>query len=527
MKAMHKTKIPRSDITPASVRIARANKIPASNLSRFNFQSKNLRRFYHHLCESEKKVVFPALDWKRKKDPPISLAQNSILANLKRYNINVINKSWAVNDPSFNIDEVYKFVISHATKNTYLALGAYVWHEYHTQKLLHALKQNNFPGKVILGGPQISYVKSGVEKYYPDADIFIRGYAEEALAQLLLSHEKKPAIPGIHYAGDPDAGVSAKADLEHLPSPFLNGLISPQHFIRWETQRGCPFRCAFCQHRESDSSMIRRPFAYSRIMREVEWIISNPIIQDIAVLDPTFNSGPHYMAILDKMIEGRFTGKIALQCRIEMIKDEFLDKISSLNKTAQVVLEFGLQTIHPKEAKVVQRPNNMAKVEKILYETRKRSITTEVSLIFGLPQQTLQSFKASVQFCKDHEVPTIYAYPLMLLRGTPLHDMKHELGLIESTDIDLKIDRAQDGIPHVIASPSFTYADWSEMAKIAESLDDYNAKQAKNSYMSTTKMTETLRHTMWHESDDRSRLNKKSLDNGHDNLVRPTTNNRR
>jgi radical SAM superfamily enzyme YgiQ (UPF0313 family) len=477
------------------------------------FKFKPIRLFSKFTINRERKLMLLAMDWKRQKDPPVSLAQASILANLKRHQINVINKTWSVNDVNFKMEDVYNFVNSNIDENTDIALGAYVWHEHYTQKLLRTLRHNNFSGRIILGGPQISYVKNNIEKYYPEADIFIRGYAEEALAQLFLSDKTNPSITGVHYAGEFDSGLSATADLENLPSPFLDGLIPPQPFIRWETQRGCPFRCTFCQHRESDISMKRRQLSYSRIMQELEWIITNPIIQDIAVLDPTFNSGPHYMPILQKLTEGNYTGKIALQCRMEMIKDEFLEQIEILNQKAHVVLEFGLQTIHPNEAKIIQRPNNMKKVEHVLNETKKSNIATEVSLIFGLPQQTLQSFQASVQFCKNHLVPTIYAYPLMLLRGTPLYEKKNELGLVESTDIELKIDRALKDIPHVISSPSFTYDDWSEMAKIAESLDVYNSTFAYNKKTGSTKMSETLRHTLWQGKENINDVNKNQISN--------------
>lgn len=428
----------------------------------------------------QKKLLLLAMDWKREKDPPISLAQLSILANLQRHNLNVIHKSWSVNDPKFDIKEVIKFVNLHINECTDIALGAYIWHEPHTQELLRALKEN-FKGRIILGGPQVSYVKKGIEDFYQQAHVFIRGYAEEALAQLLLSDKEQPPIVGIHYAGQADAGLSAKASLEQLPSPFLYGLIKPGKFIRWETQRGCPFRCAFCQHRESDISMVRRQFSSSRIMDEIDWILANPIIQDIAVLDPIFNSGPLYLAILKKYIEGKYTGKIALQCRLEMVTDDFLNAVETLNQTAHVVLEFGLQTIHRKEAQAVERPNNMQKVRHILTETRKRNIATEVSLIFGLPHQTLNSFLETIQFCKDLEVPTIYAYPLMLLRGTPLYEKKNALGLIESSDNNLRIDRIQENIPVVISSPSFSYEEWQKMATAAESLDEYNQVNRQNS----------------------------------------------
>lgn len=163
-----------------------------------------------------------------------------------------------------------------------------------------------------------------------------------------------------------------------------------------------------------------------------------------------------------------------------MIKEDFLDKVCHLNETAETVLEFGLQTIHPEEQAVIDRPNNMKRIEKILTEVHQRKIKTEISLIFGLPKQTINSFKQSIDFCRHHKVPIIHAFPLMLLRGTPLYHQKTQLGLIESNEIaSLEIDRLQEDIPHVVSSPSFTYNDWKEMAKIAEVLEKENNSDKK------------------------------------------------
>lgn len=438
-----------------------------------------------------RRLLLLSFDWTRPKDPPMSLGQASILAKLQQESVPVIAKSWSVNQPQFNIDQVVSDIMTYADDQTDIAMGAFVWHEPQTQALLSALKNNRFPGKIIMGGPQISYTKKGLESYYPQADIFIRGYGEDALAKLLQSTLSKPSIAGVHYAGEPDLGFSANVELEELPSPYLEGVIKPQRFIRWETQRGCPFRCAFCQHRESDVTMQRRQFNEGRIMQEVEWILSNPIIQDIAVLDPTFNSGPHYLTILEALVRGKYTGKLALQCRIEMVKEPFLDLVQQLNETATVVLEFGLQTTNRQEAALIQRPNNLHRVKRVLTETKRREIATEVSLIFGLPNQTVQSFQASIDFCKEYGVPTIYAYPLMLLRGTPLHDAKSKLQLIESSDVDIETSRVQVNIPHVIACPSFTVEDWHTMAAMASSLDDYNRLANRT----PKKMQSTLSHT--------------------------------
>ncbi len=425
---------------------------------------------------SNRRLILVALDWTRPKDPPISLGQASIVANMQRYNVNVLPKSYAVNHQDFKVSNVVDFILKNSDINTDIALGAFVWNEKATQQILSILRKEKFSGRIILGGPQISYLKRGLEKYYPQVDIFIRGYAEEAMAQLFTSQQMRPQIEGVHYAGEADKGLSANANLEELPSPFLTGIVQPQRFIRFETQRGCPFRCSFCQHREPDISKVRRNFALSRIMQEIDWITTNQVIQDVAVLDPTFNSGNQYMQVMNRFIAGRYSGKLALQVRLEMIKPEFLDSIQTLNNTARVVIEGGIQTIHKNEQKIIDRPNNMKLLESNLREAKRRGIEVEVSLIFGLPGQTVKSFQESVDFCKEMGANKIFAFPLMLLRGTPLFEMKKTLQMIESDEINLeKINRIQTDIPHVISSFSFNQDDWKKMADIAQNLEQYNS----------------------------------------------------
>ena len=65
----------------------------------------------------------------------------------------------------------------------------------------------------------------------------------------MRSETPAPVVNAVHYAGEPDKGVSAMVDLETLPSLDLSGLIKPRSYVCLQTQRGCPFKCAFCQHK--------------------------------------------------------------------------------------------------------------------------------------------------------------------------------------------------------------------------------------------------------------------------------------
>lgn len=107
-----------------------------------------------------------------------------------------------------------------------------------------------------------------------------------------------------------------------------------------------------------------------------------------------------------------------------------------------------------------------------------------------MPKQTLQSFKESLDYCKQFN-STVYAFPLMLLRGTELHQRREELGLIESNQIlpdKAMAGRVQDEmIPHVVESPSFTLSDWEVMASMAADLDEWNNTNKMQSFLSHMK----------------------------------------
>lgn len=428
-----------------------------------------------------KKLILIALDWTRPKDPPLSLGHASIYTDLVKNNCRVVQGSFAVNSSSFSELEVCKFIENNLEDNTDIALGAYVWNEKSIQNITKHFKQlKDFKGNIILGGPQISYLNSNEESFYPYADVFVKGYAENPLTRY-MKQEKN--IKGIKFANLNNFVPTNFVNLDELDSPFLSGVLKPQKFLRWETQRGCIFKCSFCQHKETQHNDFakKRNFPINRVIKEIEWICENKIVQDIAVLDPTFNSGPNYKFYISKLISEGYTGKLSLQCRLEMMDEEFVNLICKLNATANVVLEFGLQTIHKTEQKAIERINNMKKIDNIIPILTNKEIKFEISLIFGLPFQTLDSFKQTISYCVEKKVPVIKAFPLMLLRGTGLFENKKNLGLIESTDIAVEkmnnVDRIYKDIPHVVESPTFSINDWKIMGKIANDLDkNYNIK---------------------------------------------------
>ena len=405
-------------------------------------------------------VFLVDLCWMRDKDPRLPLGHASLLASLRQdRSLDVRSVVVPVNGGQSSaaaIETLIGAALIVPAERVDVAIGAYVWGEHLVRELITELRSAGFEGRIILGGPQISHAGPGLEALYPAADAFIRGYGEQALAAVVSSAEPVHT-PGAHWAGESDSCLQSNISLHALPSPLLCGAIScdEQDFVRWETQRGCPFRCAFCQHREAGAGLDQRFLGMDRIDAEID-LLCRGGVDDIAVLDPIFNAAPHATAVLQRFSERGFRGRLSLQCRAELIDDAFLDAAQSLD----VRLEFGLQTTHPREAAAIRRRNSIDKIDRVLSEVRRRNIEHEVSLIFGLPRQTLTTFESSVRWCLERRVPVIKAFPLLLLRGTPLDLERDRWGLIAGPG----------PMPMVVQAASFDPSDWTAMAQLSDAL---------------------------------------------------------
>lgn len=402
-----------------------------------------------------RRVVLVSLDWIRPKDPRTSLGHASLLARLAGMpGVEVVPIAFAVNDPAFRREVALEAILDAAGTDAGVAIGAYVWNEPVVQWLLPQLRANGVRGRIILGGPQISYSPPGLEAVYPDADLFVRGYGEDALAALLASDGV--GIAGVTRAGADHTETTATVDLERLPSPLLTGVLPATPFLRWETQRGCLYACTFCQHRESGARLRRTTLASTRIDGEIEFMVRAGV-RDIAVLDPIFQSNPACVDILRRFGDLGYTGRLSLQSRFEQVDEDFVAACRPLD----VRLEFGLQTTHVAEMRAVGRRNDLAKAERVIAALHQHGVAFEVSLIYGLPEQTPESFAASVRWCQERGVPQIRAFPPMLLRGTQLDRDRARWRLVES----------DDPIPVVVSSSTFSREGWQAMSAFAADLE--------------------------------------------------------
>jgi len=93
-------------------------------------------------------------------------------------------------------------------------------------------------------------------------------------------------------------------------------------------------------------------------------------------------------------------------------------------------LSIGLQSIHENELKMLGRIHNFDDFEKVYRYARDAGINNiNVDLMYGIPEQTMESFEATLSKIMVLSHEHISLYGLILEEGTPFFDYRHNLAL--------------------------------------------------------------------------------------------------
>jgi len=408
-----------------------------------------------------RRLLIVTFDLVRNNEPETSLAAGYLISYLKAQK--EYGHSFLVEHLPFNLLKQPELTPAHILETMSqkhklmdidaIAIGCYIWSDHLTRPVIKGLRKLDFNGRIILGGYQISCTNIAASGEYPEADVFIPGYGEAALTESFLTDDlPRPSI------------VSAELDLTKTPSPYLTNEIKVRDYqkrIRMETKRGCPNNCSFCGHQDLyQHRLYVHPI--ETVLNEFSYM-KTKMVRKINVVDPFFNCGKDYIEILDYCYRIGVTSRITLQTRFDPIRDEvgarFINRCASLN----VSLEFGLQSILPEELAALNRTEDIDHAKKVMTILKAASIPYSVSLMYGIPNQTVDSLRRSVTYLLTNGCQNVNVFPLMLLPGTVLWSTKDQCQLKEEP-------LGRLGMPLVVSGDSFDKVDWHAMKGIAGSL---------------------------------------------------------
>ena len=112
--------------------------------------------------------------------------------------------------------------------------------------------------------------------------------------------------------------------------------------------------------------------------------------------------------------------------RSDAISDECYEYLSELNKKTNLIVELGLQSIHEKTLKLINRGHDLENFEKAVKELQKRNIETVVHIINGLPGETKEDMLETIKYLNKLNIDGIKIHMLHIIEDTDLADYYKE-----------------------------------------------------------------------------------------------------
>ncbi len=332
-----------------------------------------------------------------------------------------------------------------------VGLSIYLWNRQYYIDLVKILLSKNADLIIFAGGPEVvnnsdSLIKSGI-KY------ILFGEGEDSLSRLINSfNNKNTPLHGIN-----DYTNQYVNDIDSIPSPILNGSldINNNSGLLWELSRGCPFKCDFCFESRGASGV--RYYSLDRVKSELNKIIKSTVSQ-VFVLDPTFNKDIKRAKKILKLIRDCNSGiHFHFEVRAEFIDNELAQLFTEIGASLQI----GLQSSHDNVLQNVNRRIDPNKFKGKIELLNRNSTVFGLDLIFGLPGDSYDGFKKSLEFVLSMQPNHIDIFPLAILPGTKLFDDRDRL----------KLNYLNEPPYTILSSPSFSENDMQKSYKLKKGAD--------------------------------------------------------
>ncbi len=293
----------------------------------------------------------------------------------------------------------------------------YVWNENITLAIAKKLKEIDKNKFIIVGGPSVpDNVDNKAEKFLRDnpfIDVCIHQEGERSILKILdeFPGHDLSKTSNISYLRNREyfnnKNLPRLKNFENSPSPYLCGIFdnlikqnpNERWLASWETNRGCPFSCTYCDWGSATNSKVAR-IELDRVFRELDWFSKNKI-EFIFCCDANFGMLPRDYEISLKAVENKkkygYPKVLSVQntknARERAYKVQKLLADNGLSKGVTLAM----QSIDSHTLKAIKRDNiSIEDYQELQKRFTEDGIATYTEFILGMPGDTYESFAKGV-----------------------------------------------------------------------------------------------------------------------------------
>lgn len=370
-----------------------------------------------------------------------------------------------------------------------VGFSTYVWNAQISLEIARRLKLRRPDMLIIFGGPHVPDQPEEFLRAHPFIDVAVHNEGEKIFLRLLEMYPSRDwaSVAGVSFvAADGSFTRNANGDrfrdLDEVPSPFLDGALDAvvaanpgETWIGlWETNRGCPFQCTFCDWGSATAGKVTK-FGMDRLIAEVDWF-SRHKIEYIFCCDANFGIQKRDVEIAEYVAKVKAETGYPVALSVQNTKNAterayLTQKILSdagLNKGVAL----SMQSVDMTTLQAIKRDNiSLDTYMELQRRFTRDKVETYSDLILGLPGETYDSFVEGVRLLiETGQHNRIQFNNLSILpnaeMGAPAYQKKYGMETVESKIINIHGERIEleDDVPEiqqlVVATSSMPRADW-------------------------------------------------------------------
>lgn len=139
--------------------------------------------------------------------------------------------------------------------------------------------------------------------------------------------------------------------------------------------------------------------------------------------------------------------------RADSITDDCLDYLEDLSKRTNLTVELGLQSIHDKTIKLINRGHDLECFDNMVKKLRNKNIDVVVHIINGLPYETKEMMLETIEHVNKLDIQGIKIHMLHIIKNTKLEELylKEKFHVLTKEEyIDIVIEQLERLRPEIV-----------------------------------------------------------------------------
>lgn len=323
------------------------------------------------------------------------------------------------------------------------AFSCYIWNWNMIQELLTELPKLLPKTQFWLGGPEVSFHADKIIQTFPQLTGIMVGEGEETFLELLHYYWEQTIslsnVKGIVYK-DGFTGERPLTDMDKLPFLYgpnsseyktdTNNLFAPfqNRILYYESQRGCPFQCAYCLSAIDKTVRLRD---INTVKLELQSFLDCKVPQ-VKFVDRTFNCNQaHALSIWQYLLENdNGITNFHFEIAADLLTTKQIELLRNM-RPGLIQLEIGVQSTNKTTLEAINRHTNLEALRQNVAQIHSfQNIHQHLDLIAGLPYEDYDSFMQSFNAVYAMAPDQLQLGFLKVLKGSPIEQRTAEYGIV-------------------------------------------------------------------------------------------------